>query len=289
MKPFLPFLTLLAAAPAWAKAPSSGGAPIPITITAKGGMSWSQNNETITASGDARAVHGNVTVEADQLIAHYRKQSGTAANTAAAKGPGGVLDQEGGKLSKLEAVGHVHIFTPTDNGWGDHAVYDLATKTLVLTGRHIKLTTPQDTITARDSISYNTAQRVAVARGDARIVAHDGRSISADIITGYLAPAAAAKNSAPVGLDQAGNLKKVEAVGHVVIRTTTDTATGERGVYLPQTGKARLGGNVHIIHGKNEMAGSDALVNMKTGTATLLAGKGGQVSGVILPNSGASQ
>jgi lipopolysaccharide export system protein LptA len=34
------------------------------------------------------------------------------------------------------------------------------------------------------------------------------------------------------------------------------------------------------------MAGSDALVNMKTGIATLLAGPGGQVSGVILPGSG---
>ena len=74
-------------------------------------------------------------------------------------------------------------------------------------------------------------------------------------------------------------------MGHVVIHTTSDTATGDPGVYLPPTGQARLGGNVHIIHGPNELAGSDALVNMKTGVATLLAAPGGQVSGVILPNS----
>jgi lipopolysaccharide export system protein LptA len=57
-------------------------------------------------------------------------------------------------------------------------------------------------------------------------------------------------------------------------------------VYLPPTDQARLGGNVHIIHGPNQLAGADALVNMKTGIATLLAGPGGQVSGTILPGSG---
>jgi lipopolysaccharide export system protein LptA len=71
----------------------------------------------------------------------------------------------------------------------------------------------------------------------------------------------------------------------VTIKTTTDTATGDEGVYLPPTGMARLGGDVHIIRGPNELAGSDAIVNMKTGVATLLAGSGGQVAGTILPGS----
>jgi lipopolysaccharide export system protein LptA len=132
-----------------------------------------------------------------------------------------------------------------------------------------------------------------VARGNALIVADDGRSIAADTLVGYLAPpATAAGGAAPAAasassdsLGQAGQMKKVDAIGHVVIHTTTDTATGDTGVYLPPTGQARLGGNVHIIRGKNELTGSDALVNMKTGIATLLAGPGGQVAGTILPNT----
>ena len=86
-------------------------------------------------------------------------------------------------------------------------------------------------------------------------------------------------------VSQAGNLRKVEAFGHVVIHTPTDNATGDKGVYLPPTGRARLSGNVHIIHGPNMLAGSDALINTKTGVATLLAGHGGQVAGTIIPNN----
>jgi lipopolysaccharide export system protein LptA len=132
---------------------------------------------------------------------------------------------------------------------------------------------------------------MAVARGHALIVADDGRSIAADTLVGYLdkgpqgnTPAPATKPGAD-DLSQAGQLRKVDAIGHVVIHTQTDTALGDRGVYFPKTGQARLGGNVHIIRGENELSGADALVNMKTGVATLLAGRGRQVAGTIVPNS----
>jgi lipopolysaccharide export system protein LptA len=139
-------------------------------------------------------------------------------------------------------------------------------------------------------VEYYSTDRKAIARGDALIVTKDGRSIAADTLIGYLAPAAAtgaapATTSAADPLSQAGNLKKVEAIGHVTIRTTTDTVTGDRGVYLPPSGRARLGGNVRIMQGPNLLTGNDALVNMKTGVATLLASHGGQVAGTIIPNS----
>jgi lipopolysaccharide export system protein LptA len=87
-------------------------------------------------------------------------------------------------------------------------------------------------------------------------------------------------------LEQGGKLQKVDGIGHVIIRTPSETATGNRGVYLPEQGLARLGGNVHIIRGPNQLNGADALFNTKTGVATLLAGPGGQVSGIVVPNSG---
>jgi lipopolysaccharide export system protein LptA len=205
------------------------------------------------------------------------------------------LDQGNSEIYELDAIGHVHIYTATDNAWGDHAVYSLDSDVLVLTGAHLKLTTPHDVITAKDAIEYYSVKREAVARGDALIVADDGRSIAADTLVGYLAPPATAPGAAPApaasaagtadSLGQAGQLQKVDAFGHVVIHTPTDTATGNTGVYLPQTGQARLGGDVHIIRGPNELTGSDALMNTKTGIATLLAAPGGQVAGTILPNS----
>ncbi len=288
-------LAVLFAAPAAAQNLDLGGTPgappQPVNISAAQGITWSQDSQTITATGGARAVRGNVTVVADELVAHYRKKQGAPApantSTSAAAPGASELEQGGGELYELEAVGHVHIYTATDNAWGDRAVYSMDSQVLVLTGSALKLTTPQDTITAQQSVEYYSGKHMAVARGNALIVTTNGRSIAADVITGYLSasPQPASGGSAP-GLAGGGQLQKVEAVGHVVIKTSTDTATGDFGVYLPPTGLARLGGNVHIIHGPNELAGADALVNMKTGVATLLAAPGGQVSGVIVPNSG---
>ncbi len=279
-----------------------GAAPQPIQITAGQGIEWRQTQQVVLATGDAKAVRGAVTVTADQLVAHYRKKAGppgaaTAAATpatpaatgAAATDPQDALNA-GSEVYELEAIGHVHIYTATDNAYGDHAVYSLDNAVLVLTGTKLKLTTPHDIVTARDAIEYYSVKRMAVARGNALIVADDGRSIAADTLVGYLAPPAAPTAAQPAAaagdpMAQAGNLRRVEAFGHVVIHTTTDTATGDRGVYLPPSGQARLGGHVHITRGPNTLAGSDALINTKTGVATLLAGRGGQVAGSIVPNS----
>ncbi|MDE2239545.1 MAG: organic solvent tolerance protein OstA [Rhodospirillales bacterium] len=300
MKPLYLLSAVLACAcaPAFAQDLNLGGAPgaapVPIHITASQGITWSQDAQTVTANGDAKAVRGDVTVTADELVAHYMKKPGTGGQPAASGSANSAspLDQGNAQLTELDAIGHVHIYTATDNAWGDQAVYSVGQQVLVLTGHHLKLTTSQDIVTARDSIEYYAAGHKAIARGDALIVAKGGRSIAADVITGYFesqtGDSTQAQNAAQNegGVSQSGHLKRVEALGHVVIKTTTDTATGDRGIYLPPTGEARLGGNVHIIHGQNELAGSDALVNMKTGIATLLAGPGGQVSGVILPVSG---
>jgi lipopolysaccharide export system protein LptA len=87
-------------------------------------------------------------------------------------------------------------------------------------------------------------------------------------------------------LDQAGKIQKIDAIGHVQVNTPTEEATGEKGVYLPDSGLARLGGDVQIINGPNHLSGSDAIVNTKTNVAQLLAGPGGQVAGTVVPNSG---
>ncbi len=282
---------------------AASGTPLPIQITAKQGIEWRQNDQEVIATGNAQAVRGDVTVRADQLIAHYRKKATTVADASAnnpakpapASDPESVLNNGNSEIYEIEAVGNVHISTPTDNAYGDHAVYNMDNAVLVLTGAHLKLTTPHDVITARDAIEYYSVKREAIARGKALIVADDGRSITADTLIGYLAPPPANGKAAPATtakpdnnpdmLGQAGKLQKVDAIGHVVIHTPTQTASGDSGVYLPGPDMARLGGNVHITSGPNQLSGSDALVNMKTGVATLLAAPGGQVAGTVTPNS----
>ena len=169
------------------------GPPLPIQITASQSIQWQQQAQVVIATGNAKAVRGDVTVTADQLIAHYRKKptppgAKPAPVAASSTDSGDPLTQGGNQLYELDAIGHVHIYTATDNAWGDRAVYSLDDAVLVLTGQHLKLTTQHDVITAKDALEYYAQKRMAVARGDALIVADNGRSIAADTLIGYLAP-----------------------------------------------------------------------------------------------------
>jgi lipopolysaccharide export system protein LptA len=281
----------------------------PIDITAQDGLEWRQNEQEVIARGDARAIRGNVTVTADTLTAWYRKKGVTTgpAQVTPASGLAGDPSTEGNEIYRLQAEGHVHIFTATDRGQGDKATYDLDQSVLVMTGHDLKLTTPNDVITARDDLEYWPQQHMAVARGDAVVVTTDAKRVSADTLVAYTTdnPPPADAKAAPVvaapvvatpakasddPLAASGKLQRVEAFGNVSVRTVTDTVTGDRGVYVPDTGMARLGGNVQITRGQNQLNGAEANVNMKTGIATLVSQKAegtqkaGRVHGLVVPN-----
>lgn len=314
---------------------SHGG---PIQVTAAGGIEWRQNELVVIAYDDARAVRGNVTVTADRLIAHYRKKAGaqgpgtataapsggqgSTAKVSAANQPppgasqGGISsadpDTSGNEIYRVDAEGHVHIFTATDQAWGDHATYDLDQAVMVMTGKHLKLTTPNDVLTCRDDMEYWSQKHMAVARGDAVVVTNDGRRLAADTLVAYTtdsnqpntAAAAGAnkpganpqpqvtKAAARPGSDAAqqdplaasGRLQKVEAYGHVVVTTQTDVVTGDRAVYVPDTGIARIGGNVRITRGQNQLNGAEAEVNVKTGISRLISAPAQRVQGLVIPN-----
>ncbi len=291
---------------------SSGG---PVQVTAAGGFEWREADQEVIAYGDARAVRGNVTVLADRLIAHYRKKApapgatpaaapaaGTAAAQSAAGGAAGALgsvDNGDTEVYRLEADGHVRIVTPTDEAVADHAIYDIDQAVLVLTGHALKLTTPQDVMTARDSMEYWSQKHMAVGRGNAVVTTSDGKRLSADVLVGYTNPTpqpgvqtASAAQPAKPGTDplaaSAGKLQRVEAYGNVEVRTTADTVRGDRGVYLPDTGLAHIMGHVRITHGQNQINGPAADVNMKTGIAHMVSAPNARVEGIIMPNDAGS-
>jgi lipopolysaccharide export system protein LptA len=281
----------------------------PIQITAQDGIDWRQAEQVVIAKGDAKAVRGTVTVTADRLLAWYRKKGAAETSQPVTTGLNGATDTEGNEVYRMRAEGNVHIFTPTDQAWGDQATYDLDQAVMVMTGHGLKLTTPNDTLTARDTLEYWSDKHMAVARGDAVIVTNDARRISADTLVAYTQPAAASASGAappgaagsgsgpapsgppaqkptanPTGDPMAGRLERVEAFGNVIVRTVTDIVSGDRGIYVPDTGIAHLGGHVRITRGLNQINGAEAVVNMKTGVATLLSGDRGRVSGLVVPN-----
>ena len=306
---------------------SKGGA---IDVTAQDGMEWRQNEQMVIAHGDARAVRGAVTVTADTLIARYRRKA-TPPGTASVSAPGaasgatpvatpaaasasgappasgnpapGGLDTGANEIYRLEAEGNVHIFTATDLAVSDHAVYDIDAAVLLLTGGAMTITTPQQVMTARDTMEYWTQKHMAVGRGLASVTTTDGRRVTADVLVGYTQPpagqggqAGGAKPAAPAAqppaagkppadpLGASGKLQRVEGFGDVVIRTALETVRGDRGVYVADTGIARVAGHVRITRGQNQLDGDEALVNMRTGISTLVRDPGKRVQGLVIPN-----
>ncbi len=69
------------------------------------------------------------------------------------------------------------------------------------------------------------------------------------------------------------------------MRTAVDIVRGDRGVYVPDTGIARIVGHVRITHGENQLNGPAADINMKTGIAHIISDPTQRVSGLIMPNS----
>ena len=275
---------------------SRGG---PVEVTARGGFEWRENEQIVIANGDARAVRDNVVVTADRLIAYYRKKAQADATPASTAPPTpGSPENGGNEVYRLEAEGHVLISTPTDQAQGDHAIYDIDQAVLVLTGHDLKLTTPQEVLTARDSMEYWSQKHMAVGRGKAVVVTTDGRRLAADVLVGYTsdtgnaaaksAPAAAKPGAPNDTLGTSGKLERVEAFGNVEARTASDIVRGDRGVYVAATGIARVVGHVRVTHGENQMEGPAADVNMQTGIAHLVADAGDRVQGLIMPNDAQS-
>lgn len=286
---------------------SRGG---PTEVTATDGIEWRQADQVVIAHGTAKAIRDGVTVDADRLLARYRPRGGATAAPATGENPA-----SSSEIWRFEADGRVQISTATDRAAGDRAIYDIDQAVMVLTGRDLWMTTQDSRITARDSLEYWTPRRMAVARGAAVVTTQDGRRMQGDTIVGYFlenapeppargarpaaparpAPAQAGAQSAtlagaptggPAAPPGAGSkLDRVEAFGNIEIRTTTEIVRGDRAVYSPVSGIARVLGNVRITRGENQLNGQEAIVDLTANTARLVASPGARVQGLIVPNS----
>lgn len=238
------------------------GEGLPVAVDAAGAIEWHQDQKAYVARGDAVARRGDLTVAADVLIAYYRD-----------------MPQGGTEIWRLAAEGNVRITTPTQEVTGDRAVYDIDRTVAVVTGDGLKLTTPTDVVTARDSLEYWEAERIAVARGDAVALRGDNR-VNADVLVGLF-------EETPAG---ALDMRRIDAQGNVVITTPTDVARGESGVYDLRTEIATLTGDVDLTRGRNHLHGDSAEVNMKTGVSrlvTLADGGPRRVQGLFIPGEAA--
>ena len=237
----------------------------PLEVDAEEGIEWFRDEQVYVARGNARAASGDLEVFADVLKAHYRD-----------------AEAGGSEIYLIEALGSVRIEMPGDIAYGDDAQYNLDQAVYVLRGQDLRFLSRdgRDRITARDSLEYWETKDIAVARGDAQAV-HDDQRINADVLVAHFRPGAA----------EGREIHQVVAEGNVRIRTPTDYATGNTGVYYVQQDLARLEGDVKITRDQNQLNGQYAEVNLATGISKLLGsspsgeGKPGRVQGLIMPKA----
>jgi len=83
-----------------------------------------------------------------------------------------------------------------------------------------------------------------------------------------------------------GKIKRLEALGGVVVTQKEQTATGETGIFDMAANTVTLNGNVTITQGQSVLRGEKLVVNLTSGEAHVESGKkGGRVQGLFLPSS----
>jgi lipopolysaccharide export system protein LptA len=271
----------------------------PISIEAENGIEWQQNNRVYIARGNAKATRGNATLYGDTLMAFYRPVCSPEARAAAAKraaaaaaapapangqpppprkpervcpdtpaqGPAPPAQKNGDpvggnstEIYRVEAEGNVRIATETQTVYGGHAIYDVDSATLVVTGKNLKLETQRDVVTARDSLEWYDDRQLAVARGDA-VEVREGKRLRGDVLVGE------------VEKDASGNsrIQRIDARGNVLVSSLDQIARSDTGVYNLDTGIATLAGRVTITRGDNEMRGRYGVVDLNKNIGRLLS------------------
>ncbi|MDE0812148.1 MAG: hypothetical protein OSB69_22965 [Alphaproteobacteria bacterium] len=214
----------------------------PVTVEAENGIEWVSDQNLYIARGNAKATRGALSVAGETLTAFYRENE----------------DKET-EIYRLEALGQVVIASPNRTAYGDRAIYDLDQAVAVVLGGTPRMVTAEQTITASESLEYWEKRRIAVARGDA-VAIQGTRKIRADALTAFF----------ETKRDGTLEVVRMDALGHVVITTPREVARGNEGVYNVRKGIATLSGDVRITRGGNQLNGSIAEVNFKTGISRLL-------------------
>lgn len=223
-----------------------------IEITADDFVEWSKADSFYEAKGNAIAKQVDSEVQADSLKILYR------------------VEKNDRIMSRMDATGHVHLISKTAKASGDLLVYHIETGIAVLTGSNLSLTSPDYTITAKDSFTFFDAENKAHIKGMAKATYHQSTIESDEILAWFHT----------LQTDETHqSLKEAEAHGHVKITTPNDIAYGDKAYYNGQSSKAILTGNVRITRAKSDITGSKAEVDLKTGISKMLSASPGTSPG----------
>lgn len=237
----------------------------PLEISADGTLEWVKAEKQLIAKKNAIATQGDSSVSAQNLTALYRE------------GQGG----QGMEIWQVTAEKDVILTSKDNKAYGDKAVYDLDKGLATMTGGDLKMVAPDQTVTAQERFEYFVT--------DGRVNAIGQAKITRPKLEGGEDTLAADKISAVLEKNTKGQqvLHSLEATGHVIVTTPTETITGAYGIYKAQTNMAEITGGVEILRGANTLKGQRATVDMNTNISKIFGGDTAKtrVHGVFYPNS----
>lgn len=241
----------------------------PIIIEAENSVVCDETVNKCVAIGNASAKKGTNTVYGDVLTVFFTE--------------GKERD-----ITAMTADGHVRMETPTGKGCGDHAYYDLKLDSVLLTGGNLKILTPKETITARDSIEYWHKDNKGIARGQATALFPEKEElIQADTLVAYFKPSSEKTEESKEKL----SIDKVEAEGHMLASSPKSVVTGDRGIYSAKDHLVEVFNNVKVMQGENVIEGGYARHNLETDVAEMFtkpphvsqSGSERRIFGIIIP------
>lgn len=219
----------------------------PVVIDAENSIVCDETAQKCVATGNAKAQKGTNTVFGDVLTVYFTEGK----------------DRE---ITSLTADGHVRMESPTETAYGEHAIYDVALDRVLMTGGNLKIVTPKETLTARDSIEYWHSENKGIAHGNAIATFPEKKEvIQADTLTAYFKPS----KEKTEGVKEKSALERVEAEGNTLASGPKGIVTGKRGNYSAKTDIVEIFENVKVTQGGNVIQGEHAIYNLGTDIAEI--------------------
>lgn len=111
-------------------------------------------------------------------------------------------------------------------------------------------------VTADKELEWDRNSKTYIARGSAKAVQGTG-SLEGDVLKAYYSETSAAKSAGTLGTSK---IDKIEAFGHVIIKSDGNTAMGDKGVYNLVTGEAVLTGkNLMLVTPRETITARDKI------------------------------
>ena len=229
----------------------------PVRIEADDLLEWDQEAGRYIARGNAIATKGDTTISGNVLVANYDPDA---------------VERE---IKKITGTGDVTFSDAQGNATGQKIIYNVDGSGYRVDGPAARVKGKNGNISAESKIilvTFEDDTQQMTATGDAVYINAENERFAGNMINAFF--------------DKEGTLERVEGEGAVDILTADgSTASGDSVIYLAQTDKATLVGNVTISDGKSTMQGGRAEMDFASGNSRILSDKsGGRVSGVLVTN-----